>query len=29
MPENSLLKATGMANMSSMGMELEEVQELN
>lgn len=29
MPENSLLQATGMANMSSMGMELEEVQELN
>lgn len=29
MPENSLLKATGMANMSSMGMEMAEVQELN
>lgn len=29
MPENSLLKATGIANMSSMGMELAEVQELN
>lgn len=29
MPENSLLKATGMANMSSMSMEMAEVQELN
>lgn len=29
MPDNSLLQTTGMANMSSMGMEMAEVQELN
>lgn len=29
MPENSLLQTTGMANMSSAGMELAEVNELN
>ena len=29
MPENSLLQTTGCANMSSMGMELAEYQELN
>lgn len=29
MPENSLLQTTGIANMSNMGMELGEIQELN
>ena len=29
MPENSLLQTTGIANMSTAGMELEEVKELN
>lgn len=29
MPEDSLLQTTGMSNMSSMGLELEEAQELN
>lgn len=29
MPENSLLQTTGMANMSSAGMELAEANELN
>lgn len=29
MPENSLLQTTGMANMNTEGMELEEVNELN
>lgn len=29
MPENSLLQTTGMSNMSSMGMELAEAEELN